>query len=510
MADLEQTRENAENIFPANSTNARNLVLNVNNSSATNTVSNSATNTVRPAMNSNTVSNSATNTVRPAMNSNTVSNSATNTVRPPTNTNTTVIANQPLDINDYIQIKHPYSDDEIRKMKAFFKGRSKNTEMYSYTADGNLLTKSKSGVEESTLNLKTYVNHDKVVYSEMEQMRLDFIGEAEYEYENAFKYLRDAKEKYDITGEKRPLLLAQLQMAEADQLLSRVRYRVRNTQSLPNPSIKDIVFDQPNEDRKLFPNNDPFNKELVRLIVNEVPYTEFYGKYVDSEDAEQSLDADSQFNDAPTTSESSARQVMKNGKYARVFYESNDGPNGFLSPFFPVEFTYENTKYFTGLQAYETMRAQEAGKADIKAQLLKTRSTRTMRYLTRSITVDPKNPKEAWLNIFTAIYQQHPELKDKLLKTETDTLVFADIRKGPSGTGIGERDAGILTQSRWLYENAVGSALESLRYQLREGIAKESSKISKPLNSVISTDEQSAAKVAAIINAKKKFQFKKS
>lgn len=501
MADLEQTRENAENIFPANSTNARNLVIGVNNSSGSTNAANTISNSARPAMN--------TNSARPAMNNNSAKLPANSNLLT-TNTNTAVEANESLDMNDYIQTKQPYSDDEIRKMKAFFKGRSKNTEMYSYTPEGNLLTKSKSGVEESRLNLKTYVNHDKIIYSEMEQIRLDFIGEAEYEYENAFKHLRDATEKYDITGEKRPLLLAQLQMAEADQLLTRVRYRLRNIQSLPNPSIKDIMFDQPNEDRKLFPNNDPYKKELARLIVLEVPYTEFYGKYVESEDAEQSLDADSQFNDAPTTSESSVRQVMKNGKYARVFFESNDGPNGFLSPFFPVEFTYENTKYFTGLQAYETMRAEEAGKPDIKAQLLKTRSTRTMRYLTRSIQVDPKNPKEAWLRIFTAIYQQHPELKDKLLKTETDTLVFADVRKGPSGTGIGERDAGILTQSRWLYENAVGSALETLRYQLREGTAKESSKNSKPLNSVISTDEQSAAKVAAIINAQKKFQYRKS
>ena len=501
MADLEQTRENAENIFPANSTNARNLVIGVNNSSGSTNAANTISNSARPAMN--------TNSARPAMNNNSAKLPANSNLLT-TNTNTAVEANESLDMNDYIQTKQPYSDDEIRKMKAFFKGRSKNTEMYSYTPEGNLLTKSKSGVEESRLNLKTYVNHDKIIYSEMEQIRLDFIGEAEYEYENAFKHLRDATEKYDITGEKRPLLLAQLQMAEADQLLTRLRYRLRNIQSLPNPSIKDIMFDQPNEDRKLFPNNDPYKKELARLIVLEVPYTEFYGKYVESEDAEQSLDADSQFNDAPTTSESSVRQVMKNGKYARVFFESNDGPNGFLSPFFPVEFTYENTKYFTGLQAYETMRAEEAGKPDIKAQLLKTRSTRTMRYLTRSIQVDPKNPKEAWLRIFTAIYQQHPELKDKLLKTETDTLVFADVRKGPSGTGIGERDAGILTQSRWLYENAVGSALETLRYQLREGTAKESSKNSKPLNSVISTDEQSAAKVAAIINAQKKFQSKKS
>jgi predicted NAD-dependent protein-ADP-ribosyltransferase YbiA (DUF1768 family) len=203
------------------------------------------------------------------------------------------------------------------------------------------------------------------------------------------------------------------------------------------------------------------------------------------------------------------RQTMKNGQFARIFFESEEGPNGFLSPFWPVEYTLEDTKYFTGLQAYEVLRAEEAGNLELKKSLMGTRSTRTMRFLTKKLVNQPKVPKDVWLQIFTAIYQQNPILKQKLLATGTDRLIFADLRKGPSGTGLGERDAGNLTQSKWLYENAVGAALEALRYQFREGSAAESAINASPSNAVISTDEQSAAKVAAIINTKKKFQFKR-
>ena len=308
-----------------------------------------------------------------------------------------------------------------------------------------------------------------------------------------------------------PLIAAQKGMAEADQILSRVRYGSRAIQSIANPEVRDILFDQPYETRKLISEGkDPFNKELARLIVLEYPYNDFYGTYVDSADTESKTgDADAGFDEAPDASEITIRQIMKNGKYARVFFEADESPNGFLSPFWPCEFTLDDVKYFTGLQAYEVLRAEESGNLELKKTLLGTRSTRTMRFLTKKLDFQPKDVKGVWLRILTAIYQQHPILKDKLLKTGSDTLIFADIRKGPSGTGLGERDAGILIQSRWLFENAVGAALEALRYQFREGTAAEAAATANPVAGVISTDEQSAAKVAAIINTKKKFQFKK-
>jgi hypothetical protein len=139
---------------------------------------------------------------------------------------------------------------------------------------------------------------------------------------------------------------------------------------------------------------------------------------------------------------------------------------------------------------------------------MRTRSSRTIRFLTKTFTTQPKDVKGLWLRILTAVYQQHPELLQKLAATGTDALVFADVRQGPSGTGFGEQTREILDPARWTGENAMGIALETLRYQLREGTAKESAATDAVKEAVITEEEQDKAKVGAIIKAKK-FQAKR-
>jgi hypothetical protein len=121
------------------------------------------------------------------------------------------------------------------------------------------------------------------------------------------------------------------------------------------------------------------------------------------------------------------------------------------------------------------------------------------------LETQPKDVKGLWLRIFTAVYQQHPELKEKLLQSGTDALVFADVRKGPSGIGFGENTKESLDPSKWTGENAAGLALETLRYQFREGSAKEAAVDVAPTESVITEEEQEKAKVGAIIGQRKKF-----
>ena len=481
----------------------RNINAPVSNAVASNAPMSNALKTVLPSHNTNASAN-VFRTVNTAMNARKNMNAAA--VAP------VAAPAAPLtektDLSNYLNSVPPYSEAVAKQINNFYKKREKNPKQYTYSDDGNLVIFSKSGAEESAVTLKNYVAYDSVSRDERDQNRLDTIGEAESQYEDALKKVREATESYRLNGATQPVLAAQKAMAEADQILSRVRYGSRAIKSIPNPEVRDILFDQPYESRKLISaGNDPFDKELARLIVLEYPYAEFYGTY--SESAEGTADADATFDKAPDASEMTIRQKMKNGKYARIFFEADDSPNGFLSPFWPVEFTLDDTEYFTGLQAYEVLRAEGAGQLDLKKQLLGTRSTRTMRFLTKKLEFQPGKPKDIWLKIFTAIYQQHPILKEKLLATDSDTFIFADIRKGPSGTGLGERDAGILVQTKWLYENAVGTALEELRYKLREGSASEVGVNGKPLEAVISTDQQSAAKVAGIINAKRKFVGKR-
>jgi predicted NAD-dependent protein-ADP-ribosyltransferase YbiA (DUF1768 family) len=418
-----------------------------------------------------------------------------------------------LDLGEYIRDIPPYTEEQEKRIAAFFKKRERFPALFTYNKAGDLTVHNKAGTLEDTIRLKTFVPLDGVQRELIDQERLDAIGEAQLRYESAMDALRVATQQYKITRGLQPVLAAQKAVNEADQVLSRVRYGTRQIQSIPNPEIRSVQFDKPKEGRKLFSNGDPFKKELFRLVVLEHPHLKFNGTYLDTpvgeeKEEEESKEAEGRASDA------TVRQKLRDGRWARIFFDADDGPSGFLSPFWPVEFTMESdetgetTRYFTASQAWEYARAKEAGNENLMKAILQTRSTRTMRFVTKKLTAQPKNAKELWLQIFTAMYDQHPELRDKLLATGTDALVFADVREGPSGTGFGERTKETLDASKWTGENAVGFALETLRYQMREGTMREGTAVraeGAPDQAVITEEQQSAARTGAIIGQRKRF-----
>jgi hypothetical protein len=162
----------------------------------------------------------------------------------------------------------------------------------------------------------------------------------------------------------------------------------------------------------------------------------------------------------------------------------------------------EGTRYSSAIQAYEAERAKELGMNELRASLLKTRSARTIRLMTRAVKGHPSDAKGLWVKIYTEIYQQSPALKQKLLATDTDTFVYADIREGPSGIGLAEKDSAALDPAKWKGENAVGVAQETVRTRLREGTLEEAPE-GDVRESVITEDQQKKAKVGAIINARR-------
>ncbi len=414
-----------------------------------------------------------------------------------------------IDLAEYIRDEVPYPQEQVKRIEFFYKKRERDRRRYRPTDSGDLAIHSKSDEMEETIRLLTYVPHDPAVREKMDQNRLDAIGFAETQYEDAILVLRQAMTEYRRSGAVQPVVAAQKAVAEADQVLSRVRYRTRGLQAMANPEIRDIFFDQAKEQRKLFSGKekDPFNKELTRLITLEQPLYTFYGTYVESgPDVEIGQDVDESMEKGGD--DGLTRRRLRDGRMARIFFDVEDGPNMFLSPCWPVEFTMEDVRYFTAMQAFEAERARSAGQEGLRTNILRTRSTRTMRFLTKKFETQPKDVKGLWLRIFTAIYQQHPELKERLLNTGTDALVFADIRTGPSGAGFGEQTKEVLDPARWTGENALGLALETLRYQFREGTAKEAAETDAPTESVITEEEQKKAKVGAIIQAKKFFPRK--
>jgi predicted NAD-dependent protein-ADP-ribosyltransferase YbiA (DUF1768 family) len=256
------------------------------------------------------------------------------------------------------------------------------------------------------------------------------------------------------------------------------------------------------EERKLFPKGDPFNQEVARLAIYTYKQEVEFGKYIDDGEGEEAPEA--------TVEESSdilTRQKLKDGRFARIFYDTDSEANGFLSPMWMADFTMDvgeaAVRYSSPIQAYEAERARELGMDELRTSILKTRSPRTIRLITRQVKEHPADAKGLWLKIYTAMYQKYPILQARLLATGSDTLVFADTRAGPSSIGLPEKDSAALDPAKWKGENVVGLAQETVRSRLREENLEEAPEATEVAESTVTEEEQKKARTAAIINARR-------
>jgi hypothetical protein len=264
----------------------------------------------------------------------------------------TEVENPTIDLGEYIRKELPYPDEKVKQIYTFFKKMGKRRDAdgfvkgrtadkdrkYVYTDTGNLEIRTGTDQVESTIILKTFMPHDSQSRDLMDQERLDALGEAENQYEAALDNLRKATEDYRLTGNVQGVMAAQKAAASADQILTKVRYGARDIATLGNPETRMLLFEDKYEVRKVFKQDDVFKKELYRLPVFTIPLTKFYGTYVDTPEAVPGKDVDATM-EVAGLSDGTVRQKLRDGRWARIFYDVEDGPSGFLSPFWPTDFT---------------------------------------------------------------------------------------------------------------------------------------------------------------------------
>ena len=414
----------------------------------------------------------------------------------------------------YTLPKEPYDKATQVKINQFYKQRRKLPTQYTYTKDGNLEVRSKTGEVEEVIQLKRYIPLEAGERDAMDEYRLELISEIETEYEQAIEDLRAAWQQLAITGARGPVLRANQRVAELDARRNAARSAVREIFDIENPETREILFDEPYETRKLVYNvitstkptdldgkpikTDPYDNQIFALGFRNFPAWQAYGKYVAGASAPQNEGAA-----AAAAPKDQSRTKLKDGRIARIFFDTDgEALNGYLSPLWPVRFTFHDVESASALQAYEIERATLAGLSELRDTLKKTTAPRTIRILTRKYEKHPSDAKGIWLAIYTALYQQHPELAEKLLATGTDTLIFADQRPGPLGVGLGPSEQNIVDATKWKGDNAVGLALETLRTRLRSGEVGEVEGVEgEAAESVITAQEQENAKKGAIINA---------
>ena len=423
--------------------------------------------------------------------------------------------------------KMPYDAAMLKAIEGFFRGRTKTPAQYVFTETGNLEIKDgpekggpgkkKVKVVPGVITLQRFVPLEASERTAIEDARLAALTELDQVYEDEFMVLQEAWEEYRVAGAMRGVLASNQRLAEIDARRNALRSAVRNIMSIPNPAMKDIILSERYEERKMYNPVDKLNKAFEPAVARLSLYTFSLevdqGKYVPDEDAAKEEKEAEDEAGAEKANEMLYRQRLKDGRAARIFYDTDSDVNGFLSPMWVVDFTMNSVggdkRFSSAVQAYEYERAKELGMDELAESLFKTRAPRTIRLSTRKVTGHPKDAKAIWVKIYEAIYGQHPILKAKLLDTGSDTLVFADIRPGPSGIGVAEKDSAALDPARWKGENAAGIAQETVRTRMREGTVAEAPEAKEVEGGTITEEQQQKAKVAAIINARRNGGFRR-
>jgi predicted NAD-dependent protein-ADP-ribosyltransferase YbiA (DUF1768 family) len=387
---------------------------------------------------------------------------------------------------------YPYTAEVSSQISEFYRKRNKKPYEYIYTENGDLI------YGKVVIPLKRYVGMTPEERAAQEQERIEKLIRIEAEIEKKKSILRGALENFKENGEISQVLFYNKQIQSLDSQRSYVRSQERFFTYIYNPPTNEILLDQPREKRKLFTIADFFGGALgptvVKLNLSDFSPLFFYGKYVDEETG-----------DTESIELNVGRSLLEDGQIARFFYDTEE-----ISPLRDVTFTMNDTEYSSAIQAYEVERVKElqatgsASLGDILSKLMKTRSVRTVRLIMKSVKEQVADPEELWFNVMSNMYLQNEDLKTILLATGSDILAYQDPTSGLYGIGVGLNEETRLNINNWLGENIVGRALDRLRLQLREGGLEEETAVpGAAAKRVITADEQAAAKLGAIIKARR-------
>lgn len=396
----------------------------------------------------------------------------------------------------------PYDDKTANEIQNFYKFSVKKPKLYRISDTGTLDSYKKDGSLDKSISLLPYRPITAEERNVMEDFRLEQLAALDILFEEQRRILRKAIEIYKSTGIIGPVLQANQSVRDIELRRVKMRSAVRGIKDIPMPKTNEILFDQPNEERKifgdynLFGRKDVLAKGLIALERRNFSNSMYYGRY-------EAAGTDTSAMPAEGTQgvSSAARVSLTSGVSARLFYEPDDEQNGFLSPAWPAKLVYNGTEYASAYQAYEATRAEMLGSKEVRAAILKTRSERTIRLLAKKVKGKLPNVGTVWTPILTALYEQHPELVGQLISTGQDVLVYGDPEIGNGGVGLGIKDKKILDPASWQSENVVGKVLESLRARFREGVAPVAP-VEEAKEKVISEEEQATAKKAAIIQTR--------
>jgi hypothetical protein len=215
---------------------------------------------------------------------------------------------------------------------------------------------------------------------------------------------------------------------------------------------------------------------------------------------------------------------------------------------YAVQFSWRGVKYYTADQAFATEKARFFGNPAMIKDIMRTRSTTSMRSMARKLGAPPSDATKAlgsseeaataatptetdaerlareqkntdWeLNrpkilrsILIAKFREHPALQQQLIDTGDAILAKADHRDIEDGIGIAITDSRAGIQAKWRGKNELGQALMEVRRTLRgtpaEGTAPTGEPPKEKINDTVSAvDYETSKRMAAATVIKRRKQ----
>ncbi len=347
--------------------------------------------------------------------------------------------------------------DDIEKMKLFYRYRAKNPSFFVYTAEGNLEIKEGNAAKlpAMVIPLRAFGQLRPEELEEIERKQMEEQAKIEESYVNKMRELRTAYDAYNPLVPESIATIVRLneELREISVTRNTILYPERWTSVIESIDTRKILLNMPYEERKMgYPVYLFKRYGLSREDAN--------GHYREHGEA--------------------APESMEGGGTVVIFLTNPDDPNsGHFHPAFEREFVFNETKYVSPYQAYETERFKEFDDDTMVKRLLGTRSSKTIRNLVTEEKRQPSFPIQLWEEILEAFYTQFKDAAEKLKETGSARFHMMDKL-------IGSPE----------YANA----LANVRTKIKERDTDVAPIADTIKQSVISEEEQKKAKVGAIIN----------
>ena len=391
----------------------------------------------------------------------------------------------------------------------FFENRALKPEFYTFDPKGNLIVKEElaapgkrkgssntvPGVVKQTYTIPPYrpiTQEERDAYS---SKQIDTVRDLETQFDNALVKLRDFYTRYkggDDDVEKLQIVNANKEIAALDAQRHAAMYPVRQVYKIDHIPITSILLEASYDKGKTFGDSEikflrrstvPLSKLYVSEGTEVIPEAPVSTSEASSENS-GSLAGGGRHMDKKAEKDTFAQQLAKDLKII-LFAQPEDNEYGFLSTFYPVEFVLNGIKYFTVEQALAAEKARLFLEDELRGRIMKTRAPRSMRTMANNIVRksaeqtggmraielhewDNKVRLDVMKNATLAKFKQHPDLKERLMRTGDAILAWSDTREKRDGTGVAMTDALAADVNVWKGGNRYGQILMEVRSQLRE------------------------------------------